>query len=280
MLAGEEVKCGVLLWDVELRTQIGAPIHLNGGLIECLSFSQDGSMLAIGFATAISPGKEKEKQDVGFICFDVKRGKQIARPHTQHPADKQPMMWFTEGLSFSYDGRVLAQSLRDHTGATVVLWDTQKWTQLGQPLNLKQPDCVDVDVSFHPRDSNLLAVLFKKYKGKERVGNIMFWDVSARKKLGKELIDSTIPIGRILFSPDGTYLAATTKDAVLLWEMGEGYLVRRARRIVGRNLSWTEWEQFIGAGIPYRRVFMELPLWDGVAEALKAGMATLDTTHR
>jgi hypothetical protein len=51
-------------------------------------------------------------------------------------------------------------------------------------------------------------------------------------------------------------------------------LASRAGRIANRNLSWGEWQRYVGTEVPYYRVNCNLPDGDGVPEAVKAGLAT------
>ena len=104
---------------------------------------------------------------------------------------------------------------------------------------------------------------------------LQLWDLSAKKSLGRPLISTTEPLGEFVFCPDGKFLAATVADQVLIWDID---CTERVRRIVGRNFTWNEWERFFGAGTPYRRIFDELPLGDGVEAAIQSSSATLSST--
>ncbi len=87
---------------------------------------------------------------------------------------------------------------------------------------------------------------------------------------GKDIV---YQISSVAFAPDGRTIAASNFSGpsdVVLWDVDPDSWVRRAVRIANRNLSWDEWQRFVGPDVPYHRTIPDLPDGDGVAEARQA----------
>jgi predicted type IV restriction endonuclease len=84
-----------------------------------------------------------------------------------------------------------------------------------------------------------------------RDGSIILWDIASHQPIG-QLSRQTNRIWSLAFSMDGAMLASTGGDNnVILWDVNFESWKAQACDIANRTLTSAEWNQFIGADIPY-----------------------------
>jgi WD40 repeat protein len=94
-----------------------------------------------------------------------------------------------------------------------------------------------------------------RFVGALAAGTIRLGDLASRTYLGDAIggtVDDTIDNGAFdpnsipSFSDDGTKLAYTTAGGVVVWDLDPQHLIDAACRIAGRNLTASEWNQYLG----------------------------------
>ena len=82
-------------------------------------------------------------------------------------------------------------------------------------------------------------------------GDVLLWDVASRRQIGTPLTGNG-PYPYVFFSADGRRLLAISPEGpVTLWDVDPESWQRRACDIAGRNLTRSEWRDFVG-DTPYR----------------------------
>ena len=135
-----------------LRIEQGKNIELDEGTVQCIAFSPDNKLIAVG-------------ADRTLHVFDVKRSEWSHRlqGHTDH----------ISAVAFSPDGQLLAMGSRD---ATIRLWETASGTLL--KVLTREKD----DLSF-PRDAPIACVAFfpdgKRLASCGTNNYVTFWDLAS-----------------------------------------------------------------------------------------------------
>ncbi len=233
LLASGSADRTVRLWDVERRVTAGAPLEGHANSVLGVAFSPDGKLLASASA------------DRTVRLWDVAARRQAG----------DPLLGHSEGVlsvAFSPDGKLLASASEDRT---VRLWDVSHRRPLGNPL---QGHLGGVrSVAFSP-DGKVLA-------SASADRTVRLWDVVRRQPLGNPLQGHAMAVWSVAFSPDGKLLASASEDrTVRLWDLDPDSWAARLCRVTNRNLSYPEWQQYIGFNVPYRQTCPALPPGEGV----------------
>jgi hypothetical protein len=135
---------------------------------------------------------------------------------------------------------------------TVVLWRMPGRGQLGAPLTSGPTDATGGPfraLAFSP-DGNLLA----------GVGSLgaQLWDVPRHQPLGGRL--GVTPADALGISPDNRLVVVGDSAGVVQAFPGtvDGWL-RGVCNVVGRNLSRSEWDSFVGPATPYEATCPQYP---------------------
>jgi WD40 repeat protein len=279
---------GVVLWDVGKRQRLGdEPLTVEGGDVSSVAFSPDGKTLAAGCGSVVLWNMD-HRQCRGVKPFTVEGGsvssvafspdgKTLAAGYTRVGSGGGVVLWdvgkrqllgiaplgVNEGsistVAFSPDGKTLAAGCGRSYVGRVVLWDVEMRQRLGdEPLAVNEGNVSSV--AFSPDGKTLAA----GYPTLGRGGGVLLWDVGKRQRLGGEpLTVKGSDVSSVAFSPDGKTLAAgyrrSNDGGVVLWDVDIESWLYRAKRIVNRNFTGSEWRQFF-PGEPYRVTFDDLPV--------------------
>ena len=216
----------IILWDVESSQMLGEPLRGHSDSVWSVSFSPDGKTLASG------------SSDNAIVLWDVGSGQMVGEPLRGLSA--------VISVSFSPDGKTLASGGND---GTIILWDVESGQMLGEPLRGHISGLRSV--SFSP-DGKTLA-------SGGRDSTIILWDVESGQMLGEPLRGHGGSVRSVSFSPDGKTLASGSLDnTIIFWDVDIESWKARACGIANRNLTQSEWAQFVGDE-PYRNTCPDPP---------------------
>jgi WD40 repeat protein/tetratricopeptide (TPR) repeat protein len=169
-------------------------------------------------------------------------------------------------LAFSPDGQALAVS--SGNGA-VLLWDVPDLLQTGGrgpvTATLSGHDDVAFGLAFSS-NGRLLA-------SGAQDGTARLWDVATALESGGSGAEVTVLKGHegwvfdVAFNPDGRWLATSDEGGVTrLWALDIDELRKVACTHAVRNLSLSEWQEYLGVETPYRQTCPEVRVHASVVE--------------
>ncbi len=238
-LAASSADNAITLWNTTTYEQHGQMLLAEGVQVTSLAFNPIEQTLASG-------------DDKGIITlWDV--------------ATQQPLDTISIGrdstvfsLAFSPDGQTLAAG--DGAG-NIRIWQVNPWYLLQELF--EGHNFLVVGLAFSP-DGQVLASI------DEVEGYTVLWDVNTGQQFGKSLIGHKDGGWDLAFSPNGQILASSSYDTrIILWEISPSLWQVNACRRANRNLSWSEWNRFVGSETPFQRTCPDLPIPSSVIEAAR-----------
>ncbi len=236
ILAAGSRDASLRLWN--LRTPEADPHLLFRGQSAVLSvaFSPDGQSLAA------SSG------DTFVRLWDLRSPEHESRVVSAHKGEVRSVV-------FSPDGQTLAEG---GSGGTVRLWNLH--TPASDPRILSGYENPIFSVAFSP-DGGTLATGSVD-------GTVRLWEAQNLADAPRVLSGHNGTVHSVAFSPDGQTLATGSFDGMVrVWIWDIDVLADVVCQKVWRNLTWDEWQEFIGESIPYEQTCGNLPVHPSVLAA-------------
>ncbi|WP_119072072.1 S8 family serine peptidase [Aggregatilinea lenta] len=145
----------------------------------------------------------------------------------------------SDARTFSPDGKSFAASTGGPWGDTIGFWNIETGKLIGEPLP-PAPDMI-YSLAFSP-DGDLLA-------SSGTFASLRLFHVPTQKMIGQDL-DFPNAL-EVTFSQDGRELLVLSDTELFTIDIGLDLWIRRACRIVNRNFTQEEWQQY-SPGEPYR----------------------------
>ena len=238
----------IILWNPEQHQQLSSPLKEHNKAITSLVFSSNGQTLASG------------SNDDTVILWDVTTFQTIGDPH--------PI--FTQGvlsLAFNPDDQTLAVS---GNRGDLTVWDIST----GSEISWESPVSQVNQVVFSPNGQQLASTSLEN--------TFILWDLATDPPtmIGSPF-NYDIPIrSAIAYILDGKIVASgDDKGRIILWDADPILWQQQACRLVARNLTWNEWQQYF-PNEPYVKTCPEHPVHETVVvekvhEAANLGDAAL-----
>jgi WD40 repeat protein len=257
VLATGDLEGNIILWDTAAGKPLGDPLAGHDAEVLSLAFSPDGDMLASGASdgSVVLWDLEKDDADSASLTGYKHRARRSLLGFKCNLSSRCSVT----SLSFSPDRSMLASAI----GNTVVLWSLAPQERLGAVLtqnvysdgiafseNGRSLAVLDDEGKVYVGNSVSQAMLADPFNYKSRLlsaalspdgntlaagsaeGSIGLWDITSRRLQPLEIVrptrpadDSVFEVLSLVFSPDGSLLAALSKkpgydDKVLrMWDV-------------------------------------------------------------
>jgi WD40 repeat protein len=209
------------------ETTTGREISLmtHDGAVESVAFSPDGKYVVSG------------SFDNTLRIWEALTGKEVSRI-TQDG--------YVYSVAFSPDGKYVVSGSKDGTAR---VWDVATDKEIARMTH----DYEVESVAFSPDGKYVVSG--------SKDGTARVWEASTGKELARKVFDGAVY--SVAFSPmdGGKYVVSGNEDkTVRIWIWQTADLTSNACARLSRNLTYAEWNQYIGEALPYQVICPEIPL--------------------
>lgn len=300
LLASSDAKGELKLWNVASGQPAAIKLAGHNQVIGAIVFSRDGKLLASGDITGkvklwnVITGEEittlpqsavTEIQSLGFsenstllAAGDLSGVVVVWNVVTQKPMEPNPLvseasLW-TDGATVTFGQKKLLAIAFPATGK-IDLWNLENAQKVGEPLLGNNFTAYSSYFSNRQKlvfnsNGDRLAVSTSDYRGGHAV---VIWDLSTDtpQPYILPIAFSNSDVVAMQFVQEGQSLTLAYRDGTVIpnyplaatdnWQ-------KKICTIANRNLSWQEWNDYIGEEVPYKRTCPDLPPHPSVVVAL------------
>lgn len=216
------------VWDIMTGEEIGSIAHENDPLLLPDTFSLDGKYVLL------------HSLDNIYRVWETTNGKEISR---------MILGGDVYSVSFSPDGQYIVSNALNDTATLDTV--TRVWkTDTGEEIAPLAQEGSGSPLAIFTPDGNFWAV--------EYADTIHIWDIHSKKELSQLLHDN---LSDFTFSPDGKYIISTDFDHTIhVWVWQPSDLITESCSRITRNITRSEWRQYIGDALPYQAICPNLPI--------------------